>query len=645
MKTALLAQNEALEARTLNPNVKKSMLPLSHSVTYPIDVEGAIYPICCVEVVPSDSYKISNEILLRQLQPLKVPVMTKYTLNTAYFYCSNRLGYKKWEMFADQANRGRSDVGYTFDLPRLANYKISDTGENPDPDKFSLINSNGDDINYANQLHTYFNISMNRTVSGSETYDDFHDDSDELPLAFPFFDYQIICRDFYTNTDRIPDNPDIENFYDYSDPFSDWAFTNLYPVDDDEIRLIDGVNIKSGFNTDDDVESSENIKGFVLDKMRYHDLRYDYFTSSKRAPMRGDAPTVDTTISVSSVDFSDAIFKDSELTESSARVLVSDNQTGKIGLAYNSNPSNDQFVIRNYDGFYDKSINYSSQSQDTADLHAMGHSLLLNALNKAKISLTTSKKISAAELMLMTQLTLWQTLNMLHKPYYNDFLNAHYEGVKVGDSLAEKPLYIGGTSTVIDINEVLQTSESTASSKLGSQAAVAHALSGSNVGDFFAQDYGFIIGVAYILPDLVYDPAMPRWASRRTIEDYYFPEFANLSMQATLNKELFFSNDDEWNNQPLGYVGAFDELRSIPNYCSGDLLNPSYSDLRAWILRHDMNNSNKPAINQKFITAKGNVDMSAWTVPNAPKFMLQCANYIESMRPMPYIAIPQLGGK
>ena len=108
MKTALLAQNEALEARQLNPNVGKSMLPLSHSVTFPVDVEGAMYPICCVEVVPSDSYKISNEILLRQLQPLKVPVMTKYTLNTAYFYCSNRLGYKKWSMFADQANRGRS---------------------------------------------------------------------------------------------------------------------------------------------------------------------------------------------------------------------------------------------------------------------------------------------------------------------------------------------------------------------------------------------------------------------------------------------------------------------------------------------------------------------------------------------------------
>lgn len=622
MKTALLAQNEAIEAKTLNPNVGKSMLPLSHSTTFPVDVEGAIYPICCVEVVPSDSYRISNEVLLRQLQPLKVPVMTRYTLNTAYFYCSNRLGYKKWQMFADQANRGRSDVNYTFELPRLANIKVSDPEEVGD-DKFSLLDSNGDDINFKNNIHTYMNISMNRTESGSPTYASFKDNSSELPLAFPMFDYQIICRDFYTNIDRIPDTPDVSHFYDFDDPFADWAFTNLYPVDDDEIRLVDGINIKSGFNTGDDEENNTNIKGFVLDKMRYHDLRYDYFTSSKRAPMRGDAPTVDSTQAVSSVDASDVV----------DHISTSSNTTGLIvGL----NATNNQLVTGTVNVASTPSLGSLQPNQArSADLKS--------ALEKFKINLSVTKKINCAELMLLSQLTLWQTLNMLHKPYYNDFLNAHFANVKVGDSLAEKPMYIGGTSTVIDINEVLQTSESTESSKLGSQAAVAHALHGSHVGEFFAQDFGFIIGVAYILPDLVYDPAMPRWASRRSIEDYYFPEFANLSMQATLNKELFFSNDDDWNNQPLGYVGAYDELRSIPNYCAGDLLNPSYSDLKAWILRHSMDNSNKPAINQKFLSAKGNVDMSAWTVPSAPKFMLQCANYIEAMRPMPYIAIPKLG--
>lgn len=628
MKTALLAQNEALEARELNPNTKKSMLPLSHTITFPVDVEGAIYPICCVEVVPTDSYKISNEILLRQLQPLKVPVMTKYTLNTAYFYCSNRLGWKKWSMFADQANKGRANVNYSFELPTVFNADTVTDGDEAfelfDYLTSSVIEYNGADvtvlrnINYKNSLHTYFNISHNKRDSAAAKGS--FSNSDELPLAFPFFDYQMICRDFYTNIDRLSDNPS-GNFYDFDDPFSDWAFSNLYPVDDDEVRLQDGPQIRSGFSSGDD--EGEQVKGFVLDKIRYHDLRYDYFTSSLRAPMRGEAPTVDSTVAVSSIDVSEAITNLQGLTSDTTIALGVDTLNGnKLGAgALGENQENTNFITIN----------------DTAT------SYLKSALEKIKVNLQTVKKINAAEIILLNQLTLWQTLNMLHKPYYNDFLNAHFDKVHVGDSLAEKPMYIGGTSQVIDINEVLQTSQSTDSSKLGSQAAVAHSLSGSYVGSFFAQDYGFIIGVAYILPDLVYDPAMPRWASRRTIEDYYFPEFANLSMQATLNKELFFSSDDEWNNQPLGYVGAYDELRSIPNYCAGDLLNNDYQDLRAWILRHSMSNDNKPAINQRFLSAKGNVDMTAWTVPNAPKFMLQCANYIDAMRPMPYIAIPQIG--
>lgn len=625
MKTALLAQNEALEAKTLNPDVKKSMIPLSHSVMYPVDIDGAILPCCCVEVVPSDSYRISNEILLRQLQPLKVPQMTRYTLNTAYFYCSNRLGWKKWEMFQDQAHKGRASIDYTFDIPRCGNVYI--TGESSDPWKISLVDSSsktngvyGKNQKFTNTIHTYLNISLNRNFTTSDSYSDIQDDDDELPLAFPMFDYQMICRDFYTNIDRLPDTADETNLYDFDNPFSDWAFSNLFPVDSDEIRLRDGPSVVSGFQSGDD--SSQFFKGFVLDKVRYHDFRPDYFNSSKRAPMRGEAPTVDTTVQVTGIDASDAVFTE---TEGGAGVIGFDYETNKIGDVFTHVEKTNDFVT---------DVNYTKY----------GSTAVKTALEKLKVNLETSKSINSAELILMTQLTLWQTLNMLSKPTYNDFLRSHFDGVHVGDSLAEKPMYIGGTSQIIDINEVLQTSQSTDSSKLGTQGAVAHSLSNSYVGSFFANDYGFIIGVMYIIPDVVYNPAMPRWASRRTVEDYYFPEFANLSMQATLNKELFFSNDNEWNNQPLGYVGAYDELRSIPNYCAGLMLDDSgHSELSQWLVRRTFSNDNKPAINQRFLSCKGNVDKSAWTVPNEPKFMFQCANYIEAMRPMPWLAIPHIG--
>ena len=631
MKTALLAQNEALEAKTLNPDVKKSMLPLSHTVQYPVDVDGAILPCCCVEVVPSDSYRISNEILLRQLQPLKVPQMTRYTLNTAYFYCSNRLGYKKWEQFFDRAHEGRAGINYSFDLPRVANHFDNYYGTDPDnKNYFSLLDVGpsseqsgfrGHNQSYKNTLHTYFDISMNRIMSSKPSFQNRIDDGDECPLAFPFFDYQMIVRDFYTNIDRLPDNPssNASDYNDFDNPFADWAFSNLFPVDDDEIKLKDGVDISSGFHTGDDPEDTKSV-GFILDKVRYHDFRPDYFNSSKRAPMRGEAPSIDTTVAVGSVDATDVIGK---------FYGASKHSLDFVGVNDESSSVHPEDKERLYAGHLGQEGNILASQTATTNLK--------NSLEKLKINLETTKSINAAELILMTQLTLWQTLNMLAKPTYNDFLRAHFDGVHVGDSLAEKPQYIGGTSTVIDVNEVLQTSASDSSSDLGTQGAVAHALSSSYVGQFFANDQGFIIGIMYIIPDIVYRPAMPRWASRRTVEDFYFPEFANLSMQATLNKEIFFSNDDEWNNQPLGYVGAYDELRSIPNYVAGEMLDSTKTDLKKWVVMREFTNSNKPAINQRFLSCKGNVDKSAWSAPNEPKFII-CTNIAKRLI-IPFIII------
>ena len=208
MKTNLLAQNDRMAQETIKQNVGKSAEPLSHSITFPVDVEGAIYPICCIETVPSDSFKISNECLLRQLQPLKVPVMTKYTLNTAYFYCSNRLAWKKWSMFADQANKGRADLTYSFELPRVANHLDTIDGV----DYYSLLDSNdsygssGAKQNYNNTLHTYFGISMNRKLTTNPTSETVYDDSDECPLAFPF----VLCLILFDSLKQIFVN---HNFY------------------------------------------------------------------------------------------------------------------------------------------------------------------------------------------------------------------------------------------------------------------------------------------------------------------------------------------------------------------------------------------------------------------------------------------------
>lgn len=644
MKTNLLAQNDNLVIENLKADVGKSVMDLSHSVTFPVDVDGAIYPICCVETVPSDSFEINVECLLRQLAPLTVPLMTNFRLNTAFYYCDNRLAWKKWDRFMTGGRSGNDK----YDIPVVANvlrYGSSQQTKYDLIDKGHTTGATYNNINYKTTLHTYFGISMNHTFDSLPDYADFNQSVSELPVAFPFFDYQIICRDFYTNVDRLPQNPKSSNsFYNYDDLLSDWAYSNLFPVDDDEIRLIDGVQIKSGFNTGDDLATTE-VKGFILDKIRYHDVRPDYFTTSKAAPMRGAAPELTASAATLKLPSGTTL----NLTTTTVKGL---NDTSQISLSLPFVDAGGQSAVQDFGVVKGTSDVVTGAGGIPADAQTYFSKPVANVNEISSISGTTTTDLSltgqlsstftASDIRLLSQLTVWQELNMLHEPYYNDFLNAHFDGVRVGESPVEKPQYIGGTSQIISINEVLQTSESTQNNPLGKTGATAMSLANNFVGRYYCNNYGYIIGVAYIVPELMYKPAMPRNFSRRAKEDYYSPEFANLSMQATLNKEIFFSNDDEWNNTPWGYTGAFDEMRSIPNRIAGDLLNPGYQDLQAWVLTRQMSNDNKPAMESTWLSLKGNVPMQAWTVDiSMPKFMLQCANYIKAVRPMPKIAIPK----
>ena len=515
--TALLAQNDNLAIDQLKQNVGRSVFDLSHSTTFPIDVDGAILPICCLETVPSDSFEISVECLLRQLSPLKVPVMTNLRLNTAFYWCDNRLAWKKWDRFIEGGRSGNE----VYDIPRMANASYNSAGN---PTKNALIDSciyesgsiTAHPYDFKNTLHTYFGISFNHNFDESITYENCPDDSDELPVAFPFFDYQLICRDFYTDIDRLPDTHTGGSMYDFNDLTSDWAYENLFPPDDDSIKLLDGIQIKSGFAANDTPGHFNADYGFVLDKVRYHNVRDDYFTTSKRAPMRGDAPTISLGSATSQLDF-DNLIRTTSMSSGTANTEVQPH----VGTNADS-----LRVIKDDDGNVQIGFGPSSKVGDYYNytVNTTANNLLKDALESGiSVSTNISGQITASELRLLSQLTVWQELNMLHEPYYNDFLNAHFAGVKVGETAIEKPQYIGGTSQIIHINEIQQTSATTETSSLGTVGATAHSLENNYVGKFYCNSYGWLIGVVYIQPDILYNPALPRGFSRKTKEDFYFP--------------------------------------------------------------------------------------------------------------------------
>lgn len=602
-QTAILAQNDNLYQRTIKPSVGRSAFDLSHSVTLDIDF-GQIQPICCIPTVPSDSFEISNCALLKQLSALKVPLMARMTLVTAYYWCDNRLSWKKWDRFI---TKGRSGTE-VYNQPILGN---EETG-------LSAIATNA---LISETVRTQFSVT-----EGAISPDD-------CPTAFPWYDYQIICRDFYTNIDRLPDDTD------------EWSYANLFPADPDDFKL------KDGFQT--------YVNGVSLENVRYHNVREDYFTSSLKAPLRGNEPTIQIATGtipriVNNVDFTNIFTYSDEPTEYDTPNFFAN--LGIHGKVYQtgSEPFTDvnfgysafdfpQAQGSNYTGNETDSLGNFKNSGVTIDSSKI-KSAALNKLNSIavyaeNVPITVNSSVTAAELTLLSQLTTFQTLNMLAEPQYNSMLNAHFENVSVGESAVEKPQFIGGTTQYININEITQTTGSS-DSQLGYQGATANSFGTGTVGRYFCNDYGYIIGVAYVIPDLLYKPAIPRYMNYKTPEEYYFPEFSNISMQAILNKEIFVSNNSDWNNQVFGYQGRYDELRSIPNRVQGRLCGTE-QDIKNFVLMREFDNSHKPSMSSAFLSLKNNVNKTAWNVPTMPPFILQVANYIKAYRPMPYVAVPK----
>ena len=129
---------------------------------------------------------------------------------------------------------------------------------------------------------------------------------------------------------------------------------------------------------------------------------------------------------------------------------------------------------------------------------------------------------------------------------YTEILRSHF-GVVSPDARLQRPEYLGGSSTRININPVQQTSGTTDTSPQGNLAAIGvagdvfHGFSKSFV------EHGIIVGLVNVRADLTYQQGVPRMWSRKGRFDYYWPALAHLGEQAVLNKEIFAqgSADDD----------------------------------------------------------------------------------------------------
>lgn len=223
---------------------------------------------------------------------------------------------------------------------------------------------------------------------------------------------------------------------------------------------------------------------------------------------------------------------------------------------------------------------------------------------------------------------------------YTEVIKAHF-GVTSPDARLQRPEYLGGGTSPVNISQVAQTSSTDGTSPQGNLAAFGTAaFSGHGFTKSFTE-HCVLIGMVSVRADLTYQQGLNRMFSRSTRYDFYWPALAHIGEQAVLNKEIYAvgSGGSVTDDDVFGYQERFAEYRYKPSVVTGAFRSNAATTLDSWHLAQDF--SALPSLNSSFIEDNPPVDrvIAVNTEPHMlwdSHFELRCA------RPMPMYGVPGL---
>jgi len=226
---------------------------------------------------------------------------------------------------------------------------------------------------------------------------------------------------------------------------------------------------------------------------------------------------------------------------------------------------------------------------------------------------------------------------------YTEIIKSHF-GVTSPDARLQRPEYLGGGTTNINVHPIAQTSSTDATTPQGNLAAM---------GTFSAHGHGFtksftehclIIGLVSVRADLNYQQGLNRMWSRQTRFDFYWPSFAHLGEQAVLNKEIMAQgpavvdgNGDIIDDLVFGYQERYAEMRYKPSVITGLFRSNASGTLHIWHLAQDF--ATLPELDEEFIVDDPPVDRVIAT-PTKPHFLMDVYFKQIHARPMPVYGVP-----
>lgn len=500
---------------------------------------GKLYPVYCQEVLPGDTVSMDLSVLARMSTPIH-PVMDDCYLDFYFFYCPNRQVWDHWKEFMGESPRDPYINPIQYTVPQLI------------PNSSILADQ-----------QTYYGYIPPKSI----------------------LDYMGIPSNIIApSINALP----IRHFCNiWNEYFRDQNLQNAIDLDTSDQNLTYACIMGEGSLAQNSFwNGNSDNEAYVHNAQRGGDLPpvskfHDYFTSALKQAQKGDPVAIP--LEGFAPVYATGLFNLAEHTE-----YIKSGTGLRFSKVNGDPPDGDGTLYYNAGGYINTENNGNIPTNgQRIQLRNVGADLSAASEFSKDAGLAYS---TITDLRYAFQMQKFLEADNRGGTRYRELIAMHF-GVKSPDLEQQVPEYLGGKRIRVNMSQVLQTSATNDVSPQGNTAAYSLTVDRHSSFSKSFTEHGYVIGVCCLRAQHTYQQGINKMFSKKDKFDFYFPEFAMVSEQPILNKELYnptyrgaapVEPDFETANGVFGFGEAWSEYRFDPNTTAGEFRSTYAQSLDSW---------------------------------------------------------------
>lgn len=575
--------------KMLKPSMARSGFDWSCLNSLTINNCGMLIPIFFDEVLPSSSYDLQVQALLRVL-PQVVPLYSRQRLYIHAFGARYSDLFKDASVYITKGFNGNNILKKPVLKADMLDPVLF-------PDGMETVITPG-------SLFDYLDLPIGKKLS----------ELGEIN-ALPFMMYVSIWKYYFMNKNLY-----INNRY--------WL-----PNDDADFRLTLNNGVAS--NTTGVDGSAEGEPKVYFGSILYRDYPQDYFLSALPFAQRGETPRLNVSgkqpfIPLMNEDWNSYTGLFNENPNLSPLVFQHTVDSALVNLYTLSGHTNDTFGASNVN----KEIISTSFGHNSPFINDKGFDSTKFQYSRLGIYAQLGFTLDDFRQLAIAQ----QELERMARTDGSFFeFGLTFFGRASKNALDYRPQYIGGTYQNITFSEVLQTSSSTDASPLGSYGGHGITSMNGSLGHYETDEHGYIMILASIMPDVYYSQGLDKKWTRLTQSEEFITGRDKMGLIPILNKELFVSGDSAKDNDLFAYQNPFDEYRYKPSRIHGKIADPASKSFFPYTQSRKFDST--PTYSRSFFKAD-DVRKDYLTAPTEDAYSAQFKFSIRAVEPLSYTGSP-----